>query len=241
MITSSEEGLCDDTHLAGGKRDVPMRRRVEVVIWPTEQGREPLTKLGRLTITPKSGREALHSDGAELGVDLLSFWRWSTSDLVSNLTRGKLAEFIVAVALDVPVDGVRNEWDAYDLEMRDGARIEVKSAAYLQGWHQKQLSTIKFQVPKTMGWNPDTNRQEDEPRRHADVYVFALLAHRDKPTVDPLNVNQWRFYVLPTRVLDERTRSQHSITLKTLDRLSGGPVLFDGLKARVEEILGREG
>ena len=61
-------------------------------------------------------------------------------------------------------------------------------------------------------------------KRHADVYVFALLAHTDKLTVDPLNINQWEFYVLPTTALDERKRSQHSITLKSLEDLSGGKV-----------------
>jgi hypothetical protein len=32
-----------------------------------------------------------------------------------------------------------------------------------------------------------------EIKRHADVYVFALLAHTDKATVDPLSLDQWRF------------------------------------------------
>jgi hypothetical protein len=57
-------------------------------------------------------------------------------------------------------------------------------------------------------------------RRHAHVYVFALLAHADKTTVDPLDLDQWVFYVLPTAVLDGRTRSQHSITLRTLKGLT---------------------
>jgi hypothetical protein len=50
--------------------------------------------------------------------------------------------------------------------------------------------------------------------------VFALLAHTDKATVDPLDLDQWVFYVLPTAVLDGRTRSQHSISLKTVKGLT---------------------
>ena len=157
------------------------------------------------------------------------------SDLVSNVTRGKLAEFIVAKALGISTDGVRNEWDSYDLEMEDGAKIEVKSAAYLQSWHQEKLSSISFRVQKTRSWDSESNRLENEAKRQADVYVFAVLVHRDKPTVDPLNVNQWRFYVLPTRILDKRTRSQHSITLKTLERLSNGSVPFQYLRITVQE------
>jgi hypothetical protein len=30
----------------------------------------------------------------------------------------------------------------------------------------------------------------------------ALHAHQDKPTLDPWNLSQWEFYVLPTGVLD---------------------------------------
>lgn len=52
------------------------------------------------------------------------------------------------------------------------------------------------------------------------VYVFALLAHTNKATVNPLDLHQWVFYVLPTAVLDGRTRSQHSITLRTLETLT---------------------
>jgi hypothetical protein len=74
-----------------------------------------------------------------------------------------------------------------------------------------------------------------EPRRQADVYVFALLAHQDKGTIDPLNVAQWQFYVLSRAILDSRQRSQHSITLRTLEKLSGGPVSFSELPGVVRK------
>jgi hypothetical protein len=95
-------------------------------------------------------------------------------------------------------------------------------------------SPVNFLVPKTRPWDADTGVQTGEPRRHADVYVFALLAHVNKATIDPLDVSQWRFYILPTAVLDARTRSQHSITLRSLDRLAGLPVDYAGLSEAVE-------
>jgi hypothetical protein len=64
--------------------------------------------------------------------------------------------------------------------------------------------------------------------------VFALLAHAEQETLDPLDLTQWEFYVLPTRVLDERTRSQHSIALTSLRSLTGGAVAFDRLRAAIE-------
>jgi hypothetical protein len=183
----------------------------------------------------KIGNEQFHLDGNPLGFDVLSFWQWSVSDLVSNVTRGRLAEFLVARALGVPTD-VRDEWQAYDLKMPSGLKIEVKSAAYLQSWNQKKLSDIRFGVKKTREWNAETNTQSSEIKRQADIYVFALLHHKDKSTLDPLNVDQWVFYVLPTVILDEIEHSQRSITLKSLQKLTP-PVKYTDLKLAVDFLI----
>ena len=189
--------------------------------------------LGRLTPIRKSGTEQFHEAGKPLSFDVLSFWRWSTSDLLSNATRGVLAEYIVARALDANPDGVRDEWAAFDLATDDGIKIEVKSAAFLQSWYQAKLSRISFRTPKTRAWDPYTSTLNETPSRQAQVYVFALLAHKDKQTVDPLDLSQWLFYVLPTSVLDHRTRSQHSITLPTLEGLAGDGVRYSDLAVAV--------
>lgn len=160
--------------------------------------------LHRILTTRKTGGERFHALGKELGFDLLSFWQWSTSDLVSNVTRGRLAEYLVARALGLASDGVRDEWAAFDLLTLSGIKVEVKSAAYIQSWRQQVLSPVSFVVPKTLAWDADTNLQAREARRQADVYVFALLSHVDKPTIDPLDLGQWRFYVLSTSVLAHR-------------------------------------
>jgi len=189
--------------------------------------------LGRLTVSPKRGDERFKSEGTALDYSLLDFWRWSVSDLLSNATRGRLAEFIVAKALGVPADSVRDEWAAYDLASPEGVKIEVKSASYVQSWHQRTLSSIRFLTRKTKAWDPDTNTVSRESKRQADVYVLALLAHEDKATIDPLDLSQWCFFVVPATVLDICGPSQHSITLKTLDRLGICPVTYSHLRHAV--------
>lgn len=153
--------------------------------------------------------------------------------MVSNATRGRLAEYIIAQAIGA-ADGVRDEWAAYDLWDPRGISIEVKSAAYIQSWHQERLSTISFNCPKSRAWDPDTNRQSDVSERQAEVYVFALLAHQDQETLDPFDVSQWEFHVVPTAKLDARKRSQHSITLKSLRRLPCDPVAFHDLAFAID-------
>jgi hypothetical protein len=179
------------------------------------------------------GDERFYAAGAATGFSVLDFWRWSTADLVSNTVRGVLAEFIVAQALGVDTTAGRQEWAPYDLCTTDGVSVEVKSAAYLQSWAQHRPSTIQFGVSKKRVWDAATNRVADEPARTADVYVFALLAHRDRATLDPLNLDQWEFYVLATTVLDQRERSQHSITLPSLQKMQAGLHKFDELRTAV--------
>ena len=191
-----------------------------------------MTNLGPIQAVRRTGQEVFHLDATPLGFDLLDFWAWSVSDLVSNATRGRLAEYIVARAVGISTAGVRNEWAAYDLETPSGIKIEVKSAAYLQAWFQHRPSAITFSTKPSRAWNPETNVQSSEVTRQADVYVFALLAHLEKATLDPLNVAQWKFFVLPASTLDARTRSQHSITLKSLKGLTS-EVAFEGLAGLV--------
>ena len=187
-----------------------------------------------LHVVRKTGAEPLHLDGNPLPVSLLAFWQWSASDLVSNVTRGRLAEFIVATALGIDTSGVRNEWDAFDLVTATGYKLEGKSSAHVQSWYQASLSNIVWRTPRTRAWDAITNQLSVESRRQADVYVLALLQHQDKNSIDPLNLAQWCFFVVPTRVLDARTRSQHSITLNSLTALTKS-VSYAGLPAAVEQ------
>jgi hypothetical protein len=191
-----------------------------------------MDSLARITTSRKTGAEPLIANGLPIGHTLADFWGWSVSDLVDNTARGVLAEFIVATALAIPTDGARESWASWDLTTPDGIRVEVKSAAYLQSWGQKGFSTITFNTPKTLAWDADGGRYADVAQRQAQVYVFALLAHTDKATLNPLDLDQWTFYVLATSVLDARTRSQHSITLRTLAGLTAA-VTFGDLAAAV--------
>ena len=56
--------------------------------------------------------------------------------------------------------------------------------------------------------------------RQADIYVFCVLAHKEQKTIDPMNVAQWEFYILPTSVLNSEVQNQKSITLSSLKKLN---------------------
>lgn len=188
----------------------------------------------KLNVVRRSGSECFHSGGSGAGFDLLEFWQWSMSGLVDNTTRGVLAEFIVARAVGAPTVGTRDPWATFDLETPEGVKIEVKSSSYLQSWAQDRLSDINFDIAPSYAWDPEIGDYEGEPKRHADVYVFALLAHKDQSTIDPMDLEQWEFYVLPTAVLDKQFGSQKRITLGRLKALAS-LVHFDELKTTVSQ------
>lgn len=179
-----------------------------------------MTFLGKLQARLKTGQERLTFNAENLGFSLLDFWSWSVSDLLSNATRGRFAEFIVATATNIDIKQLRDEWGAFDLETSDGIKIEVKSAAYLQSWEQNRLSKISFSTKLAKPWDWEIDKRSSIAQRSADVYVFCLLYHDNKQTVDPLNLNHWEFYALATEELNNYTRSQHSITLKSLQGLT---------------------
>lgn len=185
-------------------------------------------------VSPKTGDERFQHDGAALDTSVLDFWRWSASDLLSNATRGRLGEFIVAMSLGL-AQGVRNEWDPYDLKTPKGVKLEVKTSAYLQAWQQKEPSKIIFGIAPTFRWDGTTGKYDSTQLRQADVYVFCVLGNKDDTTVDPLNLDQWRFWVLPTRVLNEKAPTQKSITLSTLERLGATKSSFGDLAHVIDD------
>jgi hypothetical protein len=179
-----------------------------------------MSSLNHIPPIIKKGDEPLTFQDKNLNYQLLDFWQWSVSDILSNATRGRLAEFIVATATNIDIKQVRDEWGPYDLLTPGGIKLEIKSAAYLQSWQQSIFSTISFSTKLARHWDYLTNKRAEIPQRHADVYVFCLLKHEDKQTVNPLNLGHWDFYVLATHELNNYTRSQHSITLKSLQNLT---------------------
>lgn len=173
------------------------------------------------------GQECLSTATDDPDDTVASFWSWAFSDLVSNTLRGVFAEWLVARALGLDVH-LREEWTAHDLTF-EGLAIEVKSSAYLQTWAQAKLSRPGFDVRPTHAWSAESGFGAT-CRRQADVYVFALLDERDPSRLDPLDVAQWRFFVLLTSVLDARVGQQKKVGLPALLRLGPTEATFATLR-----------
>ena len=170
-----------------------------------------MAQLPAIQATRKSGKECFEGIGGEH--TLQDFWAWAFSDLVSNTERGKLAEYLVAKAMGCGTQ-ISQTWESYDLLSPEGIKIEVKTSAYIQSWKQKAFSKISFGIAKTKFWDgPD---YVGEKKRHADVYVFCVLKHKDQETINPLELAQWDFYPVATRKLNTSFENQETVSLGSL-------------------------
>ena len=167
------------------------------------------------SITPmrRSGNEEIVCD--QKNQTLLNLWRWAYSDLIGNTERGIIVEYLVALACGID-HKPRISWDAYDMQLENGIKIEVKSTGYLQTWKQKNFSKPMFNIPKTFAWDSTENVYETLAKRQADVYVFAVHAHKDIATINSLDTNQWEFYVISTTVLNDKVGDKKQIGLNKL-------------------------
>lgn len=184
--------------------------------------------------TPRSSAEPFLAAGIPVGFSLGDFWPWAFSDLIDNTTRGIVAEFIVARALGCELPFRRN-WQAYDLTTPTGITVEVKASAYWQSWAQPKASTIKFSIAPAFGWDPNTNTTSAESKRHADVYVFCVFGDPKTRATDPLELANWKFFVLCVKTLNERCGGQRTIRLASLLKLKPAQCGFHGLSEAVAQ------
>ena len=122
--------------------------------------------------------------------DLSAFCLWNSGHLLENRTRGAYAEWLVHRILGIPPGQFRQEWAPVDLT-DCCLTLEIKSAAYVQSWQQREPSRITFATEQ----------------RAATAYVFCLLDEQDPDRADPQDLNQWRFWVVPTGALHPERQS----------------------------------
>jgi hypothetical protein len=197
------------------------------------------TDLHALIAKQLDGGEVFRLGGEVLPQSVLDFWRWAYSNLAANNLRGHLAEFLVASDLKI-ARGVRIEWDDCDLRTNLDAcciKIEVKSAAYLQAWSQAKHSVISFGIAPARAYDSKIGARASQSARSSKVYVFCLLAHKDKQTLDPTNLDQWEFYVLPTQRLTEKLGNQKTLSFNRLLRLGPRKCRYGEISMAIDEVL----
>jgi hypothetical protein len=171
------------------------------------------------------------------GLTLEDFWIWAFSDLLTNTTRNGLAEFMVGFALGC-LQSPRPGQDGGFFIYRN-RRVEVRAAAYTQSQPQTRKSKINFDVAMRPTPAAPTGRL-----RPSDCYVFCLFTYEDFADKNAacmalIDTDYWDFYILPTRQINDMLGNQKTVGVTWLKQHTpGGPVAFDELKRRIDDVLG---
>ncbi len=189
-----------------------------------------------------NGNEKLINNGSYLDFTMLDFWRWAYSNLLQNMQRGTLAEFIVKSSLEQNqiYNNMKRGLEPYDLdgpfipEYNRTSRIEVKCSALVQLWDIKHPDRANFSISpaKLPDKTGDFNRNAPK-QRNSDIYVFCVYTATDR-TRNILDLSWWEFYVCTTNYLDEKFPKQKTITLKVLREFCNS-CTFDNLFSQIAD------
>ena len=164
---------------------------------------------------------------------IFDFWRYMYSNIYENT--GDIAEFLVAMTLGKTESFKKYGWTQYDLDY-EGLRIEVKATQYYQPWRaDNNVSEIrKFGIAKTLTIE---GKRDSLKARNNDIYVFCLNKGKTYNTSNPLKIENWLFWVIPTTVINEECGEQKTIDLQKVKFLSEteGGVTFEKLRAEIDK------
>jgi len=91
-----------------------------------------------------------------------------------------------------------------------------------------------FDIAPKYLWN-DTDGKA--PARKADIYVFCLHNHKNKETANPLQIEQWSFYVVATQTINDVFGQQKRLSLGRLEKINKVVSLrYDELCSAIDKV-----
>lgn len=180
-----------------------------------------------------SGKEGFTFQNEKTGLSILEYWQWLYSDIYD--LQDTLAEYIVAKALGKEEPDNTGSWTLYDIDYR-GKRIEVKETSYYHSWQtdeELKSKTRTFGITKAYSEYQDNTSKFE---RQNDVYVFCLNTGETKADSNPLQLEHWEFYVIPTSVINEKCGNQKTVSLSRVRKMTE-KIDYSWLKSKVDEVI----
>ena len=122
-------------------------------------------------------------------------------------------------------------------------RIEVKATQYVHPWNTRisKVRTFSIEPSNDQYWdNADFASGERKLSRQSEIYVFCLNSNTSIENCDPLRLDDWIFYVVPTFTINsycQNNPNQKKISLNVVKRLAGEGVSFDRLREAVDRAI----
>ena len=182
-----------------------------------------------------TGIESFELDGKPAGFLMHDFWQFKYSNI--HFLKESIAEFLVAKALGFDKPHNSNWWTLYDIQYRD-FRVEVKTTSYYHPWNiDGKVSTQRtFGITKANS-SYEIFDSDNKFERQNDVYIFSLNKGNTAEDSNPLNLNNWDFYTIPTSVINMKCGNQKTISLGRIRNLGYLPKRFDEIKSEVDRII----
>ena len=182
-----------------------------------------------------SGQEQFTLDGKSIEFTVLDFWAFQHSNIWD--VQEEIAEFIVAKALGQDMPYNKNGWTLWDMNYR-GERIEVKETGYYHSWR----TDGKVSKQRSFGITKAYSRYKDntsEFKRQNDIYVFCLNTGETQDTSNPLALENWRFWVVPTSTINRLCGDNKTISLGRVKRITGqkNGVGYGELRDEVDKVI----
>lgn len=186
------------------------------------------------------GNEPFLLNGKDTSLTMNDFWRWAYSDLNNDALRSMLAKFIVASSLEITtlgMDSIRDTEKSYDLLSKDGYKIDVRSAAYIQTLDEECPDHISFSITPIMPSGKKTTIcKTDILQRNSDAFIFCIFKAQTKDE-SPLDLDLWDFYILSTKTLNEKRPAMKTITLPSLMQMKPVRCDYYGIEEAIRKIL----
>lgn len=171
------------------------------------------------------------------GFTLGDFWSWAFSDLLDHDVRAAFAQFVVCLGLDrtaLP----RVSWTGGDLPYR-GRSLRVVHLGHVAAWDVDAPATVWQGAEGER--DPHWSRQRDAVvelggEGAADCWIVSHDPRRDPRALDPLDVAEWEFFVLPHHAVELEAGPERVLALRRM-RFLAEPVDHAGLRQRVDQVL----
>lgn len=163
-----------------------------------------------------TGQEQFTLNGESIGFSVLDFWAFQLSNIWD--VQEEIAEFIVAKALGQDMPYNKNGWTLWDMNYR-GKRIEVKETGYYHSWRTDGKISQQRTFGITKAYSLYKNRHS-EFKRQNDIYVFCLNTGETEEASNPLVLENWRFWVVPTSTINRLCGDNKTISLGRVKRIA---------------------
>lgn len=153
------------------------------------------------------------SNGEAIGLTMLDFWKYQYSNIFD--LQENIAEFIVGKALGLNEPCNRDGWSLYDILYRS-KRIEIKESGYYYSWQKNGKISNQRTFGVTSAYGEDNVKE-----RQNDIYVFCLNTGITAAESNPLEMDNWEFFVVPTNVINQECPiEQKTLSLGRIRKLA---------------------